>query len=266
MSNLIMLIVLVIAMTVIMVAYNKTYGNLGLSIKLVYALVVGLLVISLVNQNSKEHFEISIKNDKQYNGNKELVDLQNFFQFIEYYQTMNMNVDTQQNFSFASYDRENESIMISDNIMKLLNIFQFIFNDDTISHSYYDTQSDIPYLYRKQDYNELIKKNKICNKFSFLSPGDCDNYCQGPNRYNEYQYPLPSVINVHNYYTLQDIKINLLILQMLLEQNNSNLLESIKKSIIMIVNTKIYKEYLKNYKFADKYKNLIYERGFLSLF
>ena len=182
------------------------------------------------------------------------IDLQNFFQFIEYYQSINMNVDTQQNFAFASYDRENESIVISDNIMKLLNILQFIFSDDNdnddgvIINSYHSTHSDAPYLYKKQDYNKLIKKNKMCNKFSLLSSGDCNNYCQGPNRYNEYQYPLPDIITVHDYYTGQDMKINLLALQMLLTQNNSNLSESIKKSIIMITDTKIYKEYLKNYK------------------
>jgi len=262
MSNLIMLIILVIAMTVIMIAYNKTSGNLGLPIKLVYMLVVGLLVISLVNPNAKENFEVSIKIGSD---DENLIDLQNFFQFVEYYQAMNMNVDTQQNFSFASYDRENESIIISDNIMKLFKILQFIFTDDETKEDDI-AYSDAPYLYKKQDYNELIKKDKICNKFSFLSPNDCDNYCQKPNRYNEYQYPLPNIITVHNYYTMEDIKINLATLQILLKLEQNDSVREIKKLMIGIINTKIYKEYLKNYKFADKYKNLIYERGFLSLF
>ena len=294
MINIMILALLLIALTVIMIAYNKMDNELGLPIKLVYALIVGLFILSLVNYNSTEHFELLIGDD-----DKQLiksVDLQHFFQFIEYYQTVDMDLNAEIQ-SYASCDRESESIKIGNNIRNLLQMLHFIVsvNDQDNFYNRFivmkvgtNLEYDKQHPYRKQNYDELVK-NKIEKEFTFLPPNEYDNYYPRPSIDSKYQTPLPNSINVHNYYTYQNTEINLLALQMLLElvhagdlnvfddlyrpteyvTFNSEFvtpLKSIKNSILAIVNTNAYREYIKNYKFADKYKDVIYAQGLLNLF
>lgn len=289
------LMLLLIVLTIIMIAYNNTSdGNLGLPIKMIYALIVGLFILSLVNLNKKEHFELLIGNDEKQLIKK--VDLQHFFQFIEYYQTVDMDLSAEIQ-SYASCDRESESIKIGNNIRNLLQMLHFIVSVNDQDNFYnrfivmkvgtnvdYDKQHPV----RKQNYDELVR-NKIGKEFTFLPSNEYDNYYPRPNIDSKYQYPLPNNINVHNYYTYENTEVNLLALQMLLELVHSGdinvfedlyrpteyitfnsefmvPLKSIKNSVLEIVNTNAYREYLKNYKFADKYKDIIYTQGLLNLF
>lgn len=294
MFNLIILTLLLIIMTSMMVYNKSTNDDFGLPIKLVYALVVGLFILSLLNLNKKEHFDFVISSDDKQIIKK--VDLQNFFQFVEYYQTADMDINIDK-MSHASCYREDESVQIGNNIRNLLQLLSFIVNSNEKDNFYsrfiamkVGTNLDYnkQHPYRKQNYDELVK-GKIGNEFTFLPPNEYDNYYPRPSIDSEYQSPLPNSINVHNYYTYANIEINLLALQMLLEMVHSNdinifkdlyrpteyvvfnsefmvPLKSIKNSIVSIVNTNAYREYLKNYKFADKYKDVIYEQGLLTLF
>ena len=147
---------------------------------------------------------------------------------------------------------------------------------------------DKQHPFRRQDYDELVR-NKIGKQFTFLPPNEYDNYYPKPSIDSEYQSPLPNSINVHNYYTTENTEVNLMALQMLLElvhHNDINVfkdiyrpteypifdtefmspLKSIKNSIVEIVNTNAYREYLKNEKFADKYKDVMYRQGLSNLF
>lgn len=288
MNNLIILILLLVSMTYVMITYSKTLepdSSLGLPIKLVYALILGLCILALVNASKKEHFEMIISNSEKQIIKK--VDLQDFFQFIEYYQTVDIDQYTEKQ-SYASTLRRNELIIIGDNIRNLLRMLKFIVNVNNKDNFYSrflvmkvgsNLEYDKEHPFRKQNYDELVR-NKIGKQFTFLPPNEYDNYYPRPSIDSEYQYPLPNSINVHNYYTSENFEVNLMALQMLLElvhNNDINVfkdiyrpteypifdsefmspLKSIKNSIVEIVNTSIYREYLNNVKFADNYKDVI---------
>ena len=254
-----------------------------------YKIIIGiivLLVAILLTYNyfySSEHFELIVANDDQKNLIVKKVDLQHFFQFIEYFQTADMNQEAK--FGEASCHIKGESVKIANDIRNILSMLHFIVNANGKDNFYqrylvmkvganldYDRQNP----YRRQNYDELVRGH-IGKQFTFLPENEYDKYYPRPSIDTEYQYPLPNSINVHNYYTEENIEINLKGLLMLLELVQTNdinafhgvyspteepvfnnelfiPLKSIKNSILRIVNTPAYREYVLTIKFADKYK------------
>jgi len=63
MNKIFILMILLLIMTIVI--YNQSLkGQLGLPLKLIYALVFGLFILSLFNYNKSEHFELIISNNK----------------------------------------------------------------------------------------------------------------------------------------------------------------------------------------------------------
>ena len=108
-----------------------------------------------------------------------------------------------------------------------------------------------------------------------------DKYYPRPNIDSEHQNPLPFNINVHNYYTYENTEVNLLAFKKLIdivqEDNREQFsdiirptehivfekeflvpMRSIIYSMLAIVNTTLYKEYVHGQKFKLKYAGLIF--------
>ena len=232
---------------------------------------------------NKETFEVVISNNQKDIIKK--VNLNDFFKFIEYYQTADMS--TKPKNSPASCYHKGESVIIANNIRNLLYMLHFMININNQDNFYsrflvskvapnlkYKRQSN----FRRNNYDEIVR-GVISKQFTFLPSNDYDNYYPKPSVNSEFQYPLPETLNVHNYYTYANTEVNLLALKMLIDlihENDPNVfglyspteytsfnnefmipLRSIRNSMVDIVNTKIYRDYIIHHRFDGKYRDFI---------
>jgi len=247
---------------------------------------IGIVTILLINRNSKESFDVIIGDKKR--GNVKIIDLEDFFNFLEYYMVIDMDPRTS-DFGYQPVcTRKGQSIKIANNIRNLLQMLHFVIynNDkDNFYHRFLVTkvgsnlQSAMRSPIRKLNYDEMVR-DKIGKKFTFLKSNEYDKYWPRANLDSEHQYPLPYSINVRNYYTEENTEINLLALKMLIDivqHKNRTYFDqiirptehiafgkefmvpmiSIINSILSIINTNIYKDYIHKHKFKVKYQNTI---------
>lgn len=241
--------------------------------------------------NTNEAFEVIIADSKQQNMKR--VDLGDFFKFIEYFMVTDM--DARDKPLHPLCYTEGESIRISNNIRNLLQMLHFIVysNDkDNFYHRFLVTkvgpnlQKYMKIPIRRLNYDEMVK-NKIGKKFSFLKKTEIDKYWPRANLDSYHQNPqymmngVPFTINVHNYYSYDNTEINLLALQILMElvqkgdrslfgQNirptehisfeNEFLIpmRSIINSMLAIINTDVYRDYVHKQRFSLKYRGLVF--------
>ena len=257
---------------------------------ILFAILIIILIYIVTNnkktKTKKELFEVIVGDPKL--GIISRVNLQHFFQFVEYYQTEDMNQTQNQQKRFTIIGQD-EGTYIRNNIITLLKMLNYIVNVNE-KDNYYSrflvikVGSNLEYSkqfpFRRQNYDELVR-GKVGKQFTFLPKNEYDLYAPRVSHESSYQYPLPDTINVHDYYNSNNIELNLMALQMLLERihgddpnsfkeifhptEHPNFLSEfmiplklIKNNILHIVNTNSYKEYLKNQKFQDKYKDLLF--------
>lgn len=297
MNNLITAILFLIIIGFLSAKYNNEVFNMinvdGTKICYLSVLASLLLVIFILIKKLDEGFEVILSNPDHEVIKK--IDLENFFQYLDYFQTEDMQPD--ESMRLSSCRREGEYIRIANNIRNLLQMLHFMVaaNDKDNFYQRYlvmkvgaNLEYDRAHPFRKQNYDEMVR-NKIGKQFTFLPQNEYDRYYPRPNIDSEYQYPLPNTINVHNYYTEENTEVNLMAMKMMLElvhDNNPNdfkdlyrpteyiifeneflnPLKSIKNSMVEIANTNSYREYISNQKFADKYKDVSYAQGLLNLF
>lgn len=250
------------------------------------AIFVMIIIYIMVNPGpNMETFEVILGDKKS--GTLSRVHLQHFFQFVEYYQTEDMAGEQKRVFPNKSQE---EMVEIKNKILDLLKMLHFIINVND-KDNYYSrflvikVGSNLEYSkqfpFRRQNYDELVKGH-VGKQFTFLPPNEYDNYYPKPSVETSYQNPLPNTINVHNYYTAENTEVNLMALKMLLEKSHGqdpnkfneiihpseydNFIQEflvpltiIRKSIVYIANTNMYKNYLKSQKFSDKYKPILFK-------
>jgi len=215
--------------------------------KILYIFLMSFLLYISINQlycKTNELFTATtLLGDRSGNVNK--VDLIHFFQFIEYFQIDYLNIDGENVESLTS-NYNIEYIRINNSIKDLLDALNLLVNTNN-KDNYYNR-----FLIHKLGTNLSTKK-----------------------------------INIHNYYTYKNIKINPIALKILLEllqENNYNVfsimkpteinifenelilpLKIIYNSILKIIYTDIYKEYLHNQKFDLKYSGLIFNPNLIKI-
>lgn len=256
-------------------------------------LILLLSIILILILKRTEGFEVILSNFDHSVIKK--IDLEHFFQYVEYFQTEDMRPS--EGIGMSTCKREGDYIKTANNIKNLLSMLHFIVlvNDKDNFYQRYlvmkvgaNLEYDMAHPFRRQNYDELVR-NKIGKQFTFMPENKYDKYYPRPNIDSQYQYPLPNTINVHNYYTDENTEVNLMAIKMIMEiihDNNSNdfkdlyrpteymifekeflnPMKSIKNSMIEIVNTNSYKEYISTQKFAGKYKDISYAQGLLNLF
>ena len=253
------------------------------------AVLIMVIIYIMYNPKSQrtETFEVVIGDMKTKDLTR--INLEHFFQFVEYYQSQDMAANHDNNQRIFSGKLNEEMVRIKNNILNLLKLLHFIVTVNN-QDNYYSrflvikVGSNLEYSqqfpFRRQNYDKLVKGN-IARQFTFLPSNDYDRYYPKPSHKSKHQYPLPNTINVHNYYTAENTEINLMVLKMLLERshgqdpNNFNEiyhptehdnfiqeflvpLEMIKRSILYIANTSMYKDYLKTQKNSENYKEILY--------
>ncbi|QKF93841.1 hypothetical protein QKU48_gp0383 [Fadolivirus algeromassiliense] len=296
MNKLIIVILFLLIFGFIASRYNNEISN-SINIEgknicylsMLIALVLG--IFTLIKWN--EGFEVIMSSPDKEVIKK--IDLEHFFQYVEYFQTNDLKPD--ENVGLSTCKREGEYIKIANNIRNLLSTLHFMVNVNDRDNFYQrylvmkvgaNLEYDKAHPFRRNNYDELVR-NKIGKEFTFLPQNEYDRYYPRPSIDSEYQYPLPNTINVHNYYNGENVEVNLMGLKMLLEivhDNNMNdfedlyrpteyivfekeffnPLKSIKNSIVEVVNTNSYRDYISNQKFSDKYKDITYAQGLLNLF
>jgi hypothetical protein len=254
------------------------------------SILIMIFIYIITNKPKKtEPFEIVLGDPKL--GIISKVHLQHFFQFVEYYQTEDLNQN-----QFGSLNQEkrfnlkfqDEGIYIRNNVTTLLKMLNYIVNVNE-KDNYYSrflvikVGSNLEYskkfTFRRQNYDELVR-GKVGKQFTFLPQNEYDLYAPRASHESSYQYPLPDTINVHDYYKTKNIELNLMALKMLLERvhgddpnsfkeifhptEHPNFLSEfmiplklIKNNILHIVNTDTYKQYLKTHKHSANYKDRI---------
>lgn len=242
-----------------------------------------MLVFILLKKKKVESFEVAIASDDKEVIKK--VNLGDFFKFLEYFQTSDMSTNAKN--SPVSCYSHGESILISNNIRNLLYMLHFIINVNHQDNFYsrFLVSKVSPNLkynqsinFRRFNYDEIVR-NRIGKQFTFLPSNEYDKYYPKGSVESEFQYPLPETINVHNYYTYTNTDVNLLALKMLLDliqENDPNVFEiyspteytafnkefliplrSIKNSMVRIVDTQIYRDYIIKQRFDGKYRKFI---------
>lgn len=226
------------------------------------------------------------------------IDLEHLFNFIEFWQTTDLSLDPYvhpqgniwQDRSGSAYGGvgflEAESAPLRDNIKSLMETLHFLIKTNNGDNFYnrflvqkigsnlnlYD-----PIRARRLNFDELVY-NKVNNQFGYNEQAQIiDSYAPRVNLGSKNQQPLPTSVNVHNYYDGSNVEVNLLALSRLLdlaEENNRNLFASIvrptehpifkdefliplrriKNTIWDIAHTVTYSEYLKTHKFDIKYE------------
>lgn len=259
--------------------------------KLIVILMIVILIIfsfylfqRYVPQN-KEGFDVIIGDIA--NGRVNAIDLENFFQFIEYFQTNDLSTESR-SLTAVCY-REGDLINIRNAIINILQMLRFIVNVNNKDNFYHrwmvakmgsNMEWDEQHPRRKLNYDEMVRNN-IGKQFTIMPENQLDLYWPHANLDSKYQNPMPHTINVHDYYTEQNVEVNLLTLKVLLEliqENNPDVfssivrptehpvfqqefvapLKSIIHSMLAIVMTDSYKEYLTKFKFDPKYGSLTF--------
>ena len=250
-------------------------------------LIILLIILFCTDKNDNkingEHFEAIVRDGDFITR---ITDLTNFFQFVEYHQSIELTPESY--LSEAGINRTHEKEMISNNIRDLLNSLKFMINVNNKDNFYH--RFIINYVGSNLDYNQghplrrinfdEMVRDKIGRQFTIHPENEFDKYYPRPNLDSKHQGSLPHTINVHNYYTYENIQINLVALKMLLEmvqEKNHDVfakivrpsehdvfetefiapIEIIKNSILNIVNAHLYKEYIHNQKFNTKYLALM---------
>jgi len=229
----------------------------------------------------KPIIEVIISNEAK--NDPRIVDLDNFFAFLDYFQTTDMNENSKNLDVKCMID--GEFIKIGNEIRNLMRMLHFIVNVNNKDNFYNrfivmkfgsDMDYDSIHTHIHQNYDELVR-NKISKQFTFLPPNEYDLYYPKPSINSDNQNPLPLSINVHNYYTDENTQVNLVALQRILEMAQDNdhklfgdvvrstehvafedefmvPLLSIKNSMYNIVTSRLYKKYLDKQQFQYKYQ------------
>lgn len=225
--------------------------NYKFIIVVLLAIFIMLFVYIFSYAPYSEHFEMLIGDDNL--GLVSRVNLVHFFQFVDYFQATDLNKDDKQE------SINSETDYIKNNILLLLKMLHFIIlnNDEDNYYSRYVVMKN-----NNSTHLQVIPDHSFPKLVRTI---DLD----------------PNNISVHNYYTQENVNVNLLALKMLLElihHNDPNEfkgiylpselpvfntefmvpLKIIKRSILHIVNTKSYKEFLKTEKYSEKYKDLVF--------
>jgi len=251
--------------------------------------VVVLILIATIFifwNNRNENFKV-IVNSPNFETVK-LVDLSDFFKFVEYYQTTDM--DSREKYPSYGCGRNDENSRIAGNIINLLEQLDFIVNSNNQDNFYHrflikNLGSNLSYdcanpfnPYDRWDA-DAISKHQIGKQFTYMKPNHFNYFkkCHG----TKHQYPLPDHITVHNYYRSQTILISLNVMQRLFDlvaDNNPEVfsgiyrptefvaferefyvpLKSIRNSMLAIVNTDVYLDYLQQNRFSHKYAGIIF--------
>lgn len=252
--------------------------------------------------NKLDVYEVIVGDE--YSG-PSVVDLKDFFNFIELFMIEDMDPRNEYNLvgQFASYGstttassainfRKGDYIIISNNIRNIFLMLNFIIksnNKDNFYHRFLISKvgpnmqyNDRNEYYRMRLNRDELVKNKIKKEFSFLEKNVFDDYWPKVSYKSNDQYPIPHSINIHDYYTYNNIQINLLALQMLIDiiqTNDPNMyndwvrpteniafedefrmpFKSFINSVYKIINTETYKEYLHNQKFKLKYRSVQFD-------
>lgn len=289
-----------------------------ISTKLFYAGLTILLVYWAIQQfyctNRVEGFDALIGDKKR--GIVRRVDLNDFFNFVEWYQIGDLDpngtlYNSQTDNQLASYDQklptqdatgascaiDGEAIVIRNNIKNLLDTLHYIVNVNNKDNFYSrflvtkvgsNLQFDEDHPRRfKLNYEEMVY-NKISPQFTITPQNQLDLYLPRPSTGSLNQNPVPLTINLHNYYNLKNIQINLLALKMvfdLIQDDNPELftniirptehpafqeeflvpLRSVINSMADITATDIYKEYLHEQQFKLKYRGLVFNPDMIKL-
>lgn len=272
----------------------KNYNKIVL---LLFIVVFAIFFYVMTSDNDIENFEVLLMDRKRRNMKiLDLNDFFKFIEFFMV-SDMNQNInnsniinnsnDVTGSAYYPSCYVEGESILISNNIRNLLKMLHFIVNvnyKDNFYHRILITKTG-PNLQkfmqepRRLNYEELVN-NRIGKQFTFLKETELDKYYPRPNIDSKFQNPLPFNINVHNYYTYENTEVNLITLQTIIDltqQRDISLFEqnvrptehvafkneflvpvqSIINSMLEIINTNTYKNYIHNMRFNVKYRNFI---------
>ena len=273
---------------------SRKFWMVILVILSVYFIIYQLLCPKYI----QEGFDVKI-GDHVTNAVK-TVDLQDFFQFMEHYMVTDMDPRTNPNFSSINTPEhsttgkllcnvEGESIRISNNIKNLLTNLYYIIKANRGDNFYHrflvmkidpNLESQLKNPVKVFDYDKMVRE-KVGSQPTFLPSNDFDNYYPKTSVISDNQYPLPNTLSVHNYYTYENMEVNLLAFKKIIElvQYNDHSkfgllvrptehisfekeflmpMKSIIYSIIKIIKTDIYKEYIHSQKFKTKYRGIVF--------
>jgi hypothetical protein len=239
---------------------------------IILVILIFIIICSFFNNN--ESFEVLLS-DKRYDNDVHFrkVNLNEFFKFLEYYMTNDMDPRNKP-YEGTCYIK-GEEISISNNIRNLLTMLNFIVNTndkDNFYHRYLITKigSNLQYHMREPkrrlNFDEMVRNN-IGKQFTFLKKSAIDYYYPKPSLNSKHQEPIPFSISVHNYYTYETFEINLLALQNMIKdiQRGDRLLfidiirptehrafekeflipmKSVINSMLKIIKTSIYRNYI----------------------
>jgi len=194
-------------------------------LKFLFIIIIIIIIcccILFVFNNTKYKSESFCDYKFQYNHINEIY-LDNFFQFVEYYQ-LEKPIEIP-SFEQSTQSRESERIRIKNSLEDILKLTKILVNSDD---------------YKKQ----LVSLFNLPNSWDF-----------------EMNDRLPKNITLKDYYTDKDIDLNLLVLKKMINTNitgSNELIDKISQAMVKINNTQIYKEYLKDEKFDYKYAGDIF--------
>jgi hypothetical protein len=255
------------------------------NLMIVFFITVGIIYFIYTRSSQHEGFELIVGDpvNKRVNA----IDLENFFQFVEYFQSEDLQ--TEEVPLQATCSREGDMIRVRNAINTLLLTLRYIIevNDkDNFYHRWMVAKMgsnmdwDESHPRRRLNYDEMVRNN-IGKQFTITPENEFDEYKPNANLNSKYQSPMPHSISVHNYYREQNFEVNLLTLQSILslvQENNPDVfsaivrptehpvfqeefvapLKMILNSMLTIVMTDTYKEYLTKQKFDPKYGSLIF--------
>lgn len=272
----------------------------------VYTCMIVVLIVMIISTRQKgirEGFnggeregELDVILENNYKGWREggmKIDLTVLFQFIEYYMVNDM--DPRYKPSAELCEIGGETIRIKNAILDMLKMLYYIINVNDKDNFYYrylvtrvgsnlERYMEEP---RRKNYDEMVR-GKIAKKVTIGKKNELDDYWPRANMDSEHQYPLPKNINVHNYYTYENMEVNLLALKMLIDAINTgdkgalgNIvnptehmaleeefivpLRIIIKSIKMIVDTDKYRDYVHGQKFSPRYSGLVFNPNMIKI-
>lgn len=233
-------------------------------------------IVPLKELEEDDPFDV-VMVDRRY-GNALIINLKHLFTFMEKFQVDDM--DPRNEWGNKLCHKRDEIIIIQNAIKQILKNLRFIVYSNNKDNFYnrFIVSKVGPNLKkymnkhnnRKMNYDEMVK-NKIGKQFTFLQQNEYDKYYPRPNIDSSHQNPLPTSINIHNYYTYENIELNLLAFRMLIEMCQGNdhskfgflvrptehvafeeefmvPLKSAINAILTIIHTSAYAQYLHNYK------------------
>lgn len=272
-------IVIIIVVIILIYLYANNINNTNNTNKEGFGFVENEIVPQkLLDSNGP--FEVVIK-DKLY-GVDLIIRLDHLFNFIDYFQVEDMDPRNDNTFSYCL--ARGDKVKIQNAIREMLKALRFIVysnNKDNFYHRFIVSKvgpnlqefMNDENIVRRLNYDEMVR-NRIGKQFTFLENNEYDKYYPRPNLDSMKQSPLKTSINVHNYYTYDNIMVNLLALKImigLIQHNNQNVfndivrpsehiifeeefmipMKSIINNILTIATTNSYEEYLHHHKMRD---------------